>query len=158
MNMTEQEFAKLLDIHGSDAANWPAGVRAGMHRLCAQSAQARELLEHARAFDELMSATCAPPARAGLEADILAAAGIATPAQQLPAARPANDNAPSRWLVGGMLAASLALGIWLGGFGPLAGVGETILGASVRTASLDDGGLAEILDLASEPDGQGGIL
>ena len=157
MSMTEQEFAKLLDIHGSDPANWPDEVRAEMHRLCFQGAPAQELLEHARAFDALMSATSAPPARAGLQADILAAAGIATSAPP-PVARPANDNAPRRWLVGGMLAASLALGIWLGGFGPLAGLGDTILGASVRTASLDDDGLAEILDLASEPEGQGDIL
>ncbi len=158
MNMTEQEFAQLLDIHGSDPANWPPQVRAGMLRMCAQSARARELLEHARALDALMSAASAPPARAGLQADILAATGIAPSAQKPPMPRAANDNAPRRWLAGAVLAASLVLGIWLGGFGPLAGVGETILGASVRTAAVDEDALAEIFDLASEPEGQEGTL
>ncbi|HHN73542.1 MAG TPA: hypothetical protein ENK13_05580 [Thermopetrobacter sp.] len=59
-----------------------------------------------------------------------------------------------RWAAAGMLAASLFVGIWLGGIATLSPVGESLLGPT-RLAAADDATLevvGEIVELASAAD------
>ncbi len=63
----------------------------------------------------------------------------------------ANDEGPGRWMAAGVLAASLALGVLLGGILSASPMGEQLL-EPVRMALADEG-LGEIVRLASPADG-----
>ena len=76
-------------------------------------------------------------------------ADLSAGASPLPPA--ANDDRPLRWMAAGVLAASLMLGVLLGGTLSASPVGEQLL-EPVRMALADDG-LGEIVQLASPADG-----
>jgi hypothetical protein len=133
--MTIAEFAHLLDVYGSDRTRWPVEARACAGQLVARDKAARRLLAEAEALDKTLERAPLPSlaAEAALAERIIATARRSprmVPASNMAAAgRPRDPSnvvrmpgppARSRWLptglasAAGMLAASLALGVFLG--------------------------------------------
>ena len=134
--MTITDFAHLLDVYGSDRTRWPVEARASAGQLVARDRAARRLLAEAEALDKTLERAPLPSlaAEAALADRIIATARRSprmVPARNAAAAggprRVANNVIPlpgltarPRWLptglasAAGMLAASLALGIFLG--------------------------------------------
>lgn len=69
--MTEAEFAELLDHHGSDRTHWPAADAERADDLLGGSAAARRELAAARAVDHWLADQRAHVAPAGLAESIL---------------------------------------------------------------------------------------
>ena len=69
--MTSAEFNHHIDTHGPDLGHWPAEVRAGAREF-ANTSYGRAQLEHARAFDTLLTGTLQAPSPIGLKSRILA--------------------------------------------------------------------------------------
>jgi len=136
-NMTIADFERLLDVYGSDRTRWPVEARASAGQLVARDKSARRLLAEAEALDRALERAPLPSlAEEAAVADrILAAARRSprmVPVGKVDAARPirpAIDNVVRlpgsrtrrRWLTSsalggaaGVLAASLALGVFLG--------------------------------------------
>src|SRR6185312_10617773 len=111
--MTIADFERLLDVYGSDRTRWPVEARASAGQLVARDKAARRLLAEAEALDRALE-------RAPLPSLAEESAGLAERAidnvVRLPSLR-----TRTRWLTptgfggaAGMLAASLALGVFLG--------------------------------------------
>jgi hypothetical protein len=135
--MTITDFERLLDVYGSDRTRWPVEARASAGQLVARDKAARRLLAEAEALDRTLERAPLPTLaeESALAVRILAAArrsprmvptakADATPLDQrsidnvvrLPGLR-ARSRWPTRTAFGGaagMLAASLALGVFLG--------------------------------------------
>lgn len=135
--MTIADFERLLDVYGSDRTRWPVEARAGAGQLVARDKAARRLLAEAEALDRTLERAPLPSlAEEAALADRILAAARRTP-RMVPAvradsavrARPAIDNVVRlpglrerpHWLTrtafgsaAGMLAASLALGVFIG--------------------------------------------
>ena len=135
--MTTADFERLLDVYGSDRTRWPVEARASAGQLVARDKAARRLLAEAEALDRTLERAPLPSLaeEAALADRILAAARRSprmVPVVQADAARMARraiDNvvrlpglrARPRWMTptalgsaAGTLAASLALGVFLG--------------------------------------------
>ena len=72
--MNLDEFENRLDQNGSRIATWPEDVATAARALLTESAEARRLLEEAKALDGLFAATPAVKAPAGLAGRIVARA------------------------------------------------------------------------------------
>jgi hypothetical protein len=135
--MTIADFERLLDVYGSDRTRWPVEARASAGQLVARDKAARRLLAEAEALDRTLERAPLPSlAEEAALADRILAAALRSPrmvpivkGDAAPTARLAIDNvvrlpslrARPRWLsrtafsgAAGMLAASLALGVFLG--------------------------------------------
>ena len=134
--MTIADFERLLDVYGSDRTRWPVEARASAGQLVARDKAARRLLAEAEALDRTLERAPLPSLaeEAALADRILTAARRSprmVPVTKADAPRMARaiDNvvrlpslrARPRWLrptgfgrATGMLAASLALGVFLG--------------------------------------------
>ena len=128
------DFARLLDVYGSDRTRWPVEARASAGQLVARDKAARRLLAEAEALDKTLERAPLPSlaAEAALADRIIATARRSprmVPASNMTAAAPsvadnvvrlASRPTRPRWLptglasAAGMLAASLALGVFLG--------------------------------------------
>jgi hypothetical protein len=134
--MTIADFAHLLDVYGSDRTRWPVEARAGAGQLVARDKAARRLLAEAEALDKTLERAPLP----SLAAEAALADRIIATARRSPRMVPAFNMtavggprriasnvvrlpglpARPRWLptglasAAGMLAASLALGVFLG--------------------------------------------
>ena len=136
--MTIAEFERLLDVYGGDRTRWPVEARASAGHLVARDRAARRLLAEAEALDRALERAPLPTlAQETAMAERIVAAARRTPrivavARSAPGqpAPSAVDNVvqlpaprvPRPWLgaksalggVAGALAASLALGVFLG--------------------------------------------
>ena len=135
--MTIAEFERLLDVYGSDRTRWPAEARASAGQLVARDRAARRLLAEAEALDRALERAPLPTlAQEAAIAERIVAAARRTPrivpptrteasrpdipadnVVQLPAARGRPRWLTTRTAFGGVasaLAASLALGVFLG--------------------------------------------
>jgi hypothetical protein len=137
--MTIAEFERLLDVYGSDRTRWPVEARASAGHLVARDRAARRLLAEAEALDRALERAPLPTLaqEAAMAERIVAAArrtprivAVARTEAGRPAAAPAADNIVQlpaargrpQWLttrtafggVASALAASLALGVFLG--------------------------------------------
>lgn len=135
-NMTIAEFERLLDVYGSDRARWPVEERACAGHLVARDRTARRLLAEAEALDRtleraplpslakeaaladriLVAARRSPRMVAAGKTDAAGAVHRAGNVVSLAALR-GRTSWRSRTAFGsaaGMLAASLALGVFLG--------------------------------------------
>lgn len=143
--MTLADFERLLDVYGSERARWPVEARASAGQLVARDGAARRLLAEAEALDRALDRAPVPSLmqEAALADRILAAARrsprvVATNKEAAgPSLRPAGNVVPlpatsvrAPWLkrtviggAAGALAASLALGVFLG----LAGLPQGVL-------------------------------
>ncbi|HZT47114.1 MAG TPA: hypothetical protein VFA64_04005 [Hyphomicrobiaceae bacterium] len=159
-SMTMAEFERLLDVYGSDRTRWPAEARAGAGQLVARDRAARRLLAEAEALDRALDRAPLPSlAREAALADRIVAAARRSP-RMVPAAtaepprhagRTAADNVvalpvvaarrpwSSRAAMGGVagaLAASLALGVFLG----LSSLSQGVVPAIEQATGLSLGG------------------
>ena len=138
ITMTIAEFERLLDVYGSDRARWPVEARASAGQLVARDKVARRLLAEAEALDRALETAPLPSlAREAALADRIIAAARRSPRMVPAAAAAAAAPGPARvvgnditlpvahprtpWPVrratggaAGLLAASLALGLFLG--------------------------------------------
>ncbi|MBC8037603.1 MAG: hypothetical protein H7X89_10350 [Rhizobiales bacterium] len=104
--MMTSRIQAVLASYGADPARWPASERA---ELLPHLAAAGEALDEARHIDRLLDLAAAPVLALGLERRLMGQ--IAKPAAQR---RP-----PLGWSAALPLAASLALGVYLGAVGSL---------------------------------------
>jgi hypothetical protein len=134
--MTIAELEHLLEVYGSDRTRWPVEARAGAGQLVARDRAARRLLAEAEALDRALERAPLPSLarEAALSERILAAArrtprmvpmrgADRPPAPPSPAsnvvdlarrARPQWLGRPAYGGAAGVLAASLAFGVFLG--------------------------------------------
>src|SRR6266704_1615701 len=133
--MTTADFERLLDVYGSDRTRWPVEARASAGQLVARDRTARRLLAEAEALDRTLERAPLPSLgeEAALADRILAAArrsprmvapaklDVARMAPRVsdnvvrlpgPGARPRRLRPTVFGGAAGMLAASLALGIF----------------------------------------------
>ncbi|MGX1196880.1 hypothetical protein [Parvibaculum sp. MBR-TMA-1.3b-4.2] len=154
--MTLERLDELLSAYGADEAGWPAGERQAARDLIAASAEARQLLEDARALDTLLNAAPVEEPSAELVERLMAARPREV-SKELPQARREAGRAKkggglrgiaaALWPYGssafpaGALAASLVLGIALGtstGISPIATNGGATTTAAATADSTDD--------------------
>ncbi len=150
------ELQGLLDAWGGSPLRWPPQVRLRIAEISAAVPTAEAMLAEARALDALLDRTEAVPARpsrAGATAladRIMAAAGAGTAAparsaqviampQRKPVAVPVRSRSP--WHAAGLMAASLLVGLYIGGSINLGPVMEELADAV---------GLSSIVDASGE--------
>lgn len=151
--MTLERLDNLLFAYGADEAGWPAGERQAARDLIAASAEARRLLEEARALDTLLNAVPVEEPSTELVERLMAARPRELPGENMRKAGGAKTGgglrgiAAALWPYGssafpaGALAASLVLGIALGtstGISPIATNSGTTTTASTTADSTDD--------------------
>jgi len=68
--MNLQEFTRIIDLYGAEAARWPKRVRAECERFVANNVQARALLNQQWVVDELLE-QIETPQFSGLESRVL---------------------------------------------------------------------------------------
>lgn len=134
--MTLERLRAVIEAYGASTARWPEAERAAAAVLLAESAEARALVTAAAPLDELLDAAPAVAPTAAMRAAILAAAPRAR--------RPRGEGWRALigelggWrLAGGVLAASLVLGIVSGGWLSLGQTTETSPDL-LQLAQLDD--------------------
>jgi hypothetical protein len=140
--MTQAELGRLLDVYGGDRSRWPAEARAAAGHLVARDREAAARLAEAEALDRILERAPLPSlAREAALIDRIVAAALRSP-RVVPAegqaaaphfeplVRPANDPRGGAVAHGsarvrafassgvnqmaGLLAACLALGVYLG--------------------------------------------
>lgn len=128
--MSPARFAALLDAEGGDLARWPAAEREAAEARLAADPAAREALRACAPLDAAFAALrAAPPAKlppalaARLAQDAARAAALAVrpvgasrPGRRRAASAGRSTRRPMAAAVASM-AASVALGLWLGGGG-----------------------------------------
>jgi hypothetical protein len=180
LTMDQVEFEAMIDTFGSEPRRWPESRRAGAEALLQASAAARTSLAEARALDQVLGTAptvdadrmqalaarivanarqdtadrAAEPSGAAtggnvVRFDAVARQGrVSTGRPMVPAAAPRR----ARWQVGGLLAASLALGLAIGSVGPVPGTMPSLLepdrDGTVEQiiAAIDGDGLTVVLD------------
>jgi len=126
--MTENDKQRLklvLEAYGADPARWPEADR---HLAAAAGSPG---LRRAKAIDAVLTAATAPQAPAGLASRIAASAVAQT--SNVVAFAPRSARKLPYWPAAAALAASLAIGIYLGATSP----GDMFFPAT-GTAALDD--------------------
>lgn len=138
MGMNETQFVALLGAYGADLARWPDAERARAE-LFLRSAphRIRDIWDSEQSFDDLLALEADAPASRALEAAILRQAGPVSRSQRRPwrlawpslpafarrgwAGQSAGVKASglkaglvTSWATGGMIAASLAVGVAVG--------------------------------------------
>lgn len=115
MDATRTRLAEILAAYGADPARWPLSERAALEVLLRNEP---ELLAEAVAIDRVLAKAPSPQAPAGAKALLLArAAREKQTVNVVPLDRARARPRPSIWSWGtaAALAASFALGIFLGG-------------------------------------------
>jgi len=94
-----KQFRSMADSYGADLRRWPEEIRDGARALCSTSAEARAILERARALDEALATANAVEAAAGTaSAEEAALARIRARVRTRIAAGPKADAWRSRWI------------------------------------------------------------
>jgi hypothetical protein len=171
--MTIAEFERLLDVYGSDRTRWPVEARASAGHLVARDRAARRLLAETEALDRALERAPLPTlAQEAAMAERIVSAARRTPrivaVARVEAARPAAAAADNvvqlqasrrrpQWLTTrtafggavGALAASLALGVFLG----LSNLSQGVLPAVEQMTGLPlgaNGAVVAQIDLLDE--------
>jgi hypothetical protein len=136
--MNIERFRILVEAYGANPARWPEAERVAALLFAEQSAEARDALQEAAAFDTLLDMAETQAASRALEDRILTTF----------AERPAVQRAPwftLRWIPAAAVACSLALGLAVGAALPgLAGVSENAVDPALIALS---GGEADWADM-----------
>lgn len=143
-NMTLERFRGILDIHGGDPARWPDEVRAEALQFSRTDPEGREALKSATSFDNMMDVWGVPEIPEDFTDRLMAGAGdnlLDLEGHRKKRAGRFGDL--SRILVPTALAASLALGVFLG----TTGLSATIFGGSQNITVVD---LAYLSDTRTE--------
>ena len=176
VEMTPERFTALVETYGGDIGRWPAAMQAAARARVAGDLPSARRIAEAQAFDRLLGLAPKTAASPDLVEKILAAAtrqpqdsqprqqaGIASDSNviTLPRGQPrltANAGTPPRhvgsWRLGrggvagagGMLAASLMIGIWLGASGTAAPTFATAFQGRQGISDLD--AMSEIVQSA----------
>lgn len=172
-----QELQALLDTWGGEPTRWPPKVRLRIAELSVLGRPARELVSEAKALDRLLDAVDekpagSSPAKTRVLADrIMAAASAELPQKaplqrnaeiiELPRRQPVDERARTagavsvlppiagrRWHTAGLLAASLLVGIYIGGSVNIAPVFQELADTVGLSQSVEGSlpGLADDLD------------
>jgi hypothetical protein len=152
-----QALERLLEIYGADRTRWPARERLRFASLVAEDDAARHLMAEATALDSLLD--LAPKASAAREHALKERIDAAALRQTGPrfavvarasddagqgwkawVRRPSLSHAPasSGWAVGGLLAASLFVGVLLGSAGTFDTAVQQMAEATGYTTSVAD--------------------
>lgn len=116
--MNIERFRTLVEAYGADPARWPDAERVAAQRFAEQSAEARDALHEAAAFDRLLDTADTQPATRALEDRILATFPERTVSERAP-------WFTLRWIPAAAVACSLVLGLAVGAALPgLAGVSD----------------------------------
>jgi hypothetical protein len=109
MNANSDRLKEVLATYGADPVHWPAGERA---KLLASMAEAPALAAEAAEIDLVLGRAAMVNVPAHLAARITAASGGSAPAAvvHIPSARRSSWS----WISAAALAASLALGVYIG--------------------------------------------
>ena len=137
MNSTKsvdlKRLAEVLDIYGADAHRWPKTQRDELSALCRRNVQAATLLKEAKRLDEVLALAprgqCATQLQARIAAHAAPGKSDFPELKIIPAgvekkARPSRKSYSIAWPLVGALAASFAIGIFLGASGLSDGVLE----------------------------------
>ena len=165
--MTPERFAALVETYGGDIGRWPAAMQvAARARVAGDLPSARRIAE-AQAFDRLLGLAPKTAASPDLVEKILAAAtrqpqdskpreqaGVASDSNVIPLSRGTPRRYEDSWRLGrggvagagGMLAASLMIGIWLGASGTAAPTFATAFQGRQGISDLD--AMSEIVQSA----------
>ena len=116
--MNIERFMTLVEAYGANPARWPDTERVAALLFAEQSAQARDVLQEAAAFDRLLDTAETQAATRALEDRILATFTEQTVSQRA-------SWFTLRWIPAAAVACSLALGLAVGAALPgLAGMSE----------------------------------
>lgn len=113
--MTPERLRAVIEAYGASVTRWPEAERAAAAALLARSAEARALATEAARLDGLLDAVPAIAPTADLRSAVLAATPRAKP-RRSEGWRGLIGELGGWRLAGGVLAASLALGIVSGGW------------------------------------------
>lgn len=146
-NMTLERFRGILDIHGGDPDRWPEDIRAEALHFSQKDPQARDALKAATSFDNMMDVWDVPDIPQDFTRRLMAKVGDNTLDFEV---HRKNRNSRgvrifefSRIAVPAALAASLALGVFLG----TTGLTSAIFGDSQNVTVVD---LAYLSDTRTE--------
>lgn len=131
--VVKQRLQAVLGSYGADPARWPSADRAG---LLPHFETAGEALNEARLIDCLLDLVPDPILAAGLESRLMGR--IAKPA--------APRGSPLGWSAALPLAASLALGIYLGAMGMLDGLLPSVVTGDVAAVGDDDADISGVTE------------
>lgn len=138
--MNIQRFKTLVEAYGANPARWPETERVAALLFAEQSAEARDVLQEAAAFDRLLDTAETQPATRALEDRILATFPERTARQRAP-------WFTQRWIPAAAVACSLALGLAVGAALPgLAGVNDTAVDPALIALSGGDADWADMGD------------
>jgi hypothetical protein len=145
MKMNTERLKAVLATYGADPAHWPVGERAallgGMNEVPALAAEAAEI-------DLVLGRAAMVKVPAHLAARITAASGGSPPAG---VRMPSPGHSPWSWISAAALAASLALGVFIG----FASNGNILLDPD--SAEIDDPivltGIGDATDLLEDQNG-----
>ncbi|MDZ4866076.1 MAG: hypothetical protein SGI91_02035 [Alphaproteobacteria bacterium] len=138
--MNIQRFKTLVEAYGANPARWPEAERVAALLFAEQSAEARDMLQEAAAFDRLLDTAETHPATRTLEDRILATFPERTAKQRAP-------WFTMRWIPAAAVACSLALGLAVGAALPgLAGVNDTAVDPALIALSGGDADWADMGD------------
>lgn len=135
--MNIERFKALLEAYGANPGRWPEVERVAALLFVEQSAEARNLLAEAAAFDRVLDAAETQPATRALEERILAAFPEREAALRTGVAPVIFGGL--RWLQAGALAFSLLLGLAVGAALPAVALGDQD-GADPALIALTAGG------------------
>ncbi len=133
---TLAELEQVLDSYGADAARWPAARRDALTAFSRFDARGARLLAETTAFEALLALAPRGEASDRLKSGIVAAAvgDGSRDARIVPlsvARRP--RRRPALWQAAAVLAASFALGLYLG----VAGLADPALRGALNYAAVD---------------------
>jgi anti-sigma-K factor RskA len=135
--MTLERLRAVIESYGANATRWPETERAAAAALLAESAEARAVATDAAPLDELLDAVPAVAPTSAMRAAILAGAPRAK-ARRGEGWRTFIGELGGWRLAGGVLAASLVLGIVSGGWLSLGQTTEASSPDLLQLAQLDD--------------------
>ncbi len=133
----KQRLEAVLASYGGDPARWPAAERAVLQP---HLEAAGEALDEARFIDRLLDLAGTPTLAAGLESRLMARIGRGAPARFR-----------LGWTAALPLAASLALGIYLGAMGALDSLLPAVVTDEIASREEDDSsGVTEAIDYSGD--------
>jgi hypothetical protein len=111
--MNEARFMELLASFGAELSRWPeAEQEAAEGFLASAPHRTKDIWESERAFDRILALDAAAPSSLFLEAKVLSRVRLSAP-RRLASVRQVLAQR-TQWLAGGALAASVAVGFFVG--------------------------------------------
>jgi hypothetical protein len=148
----KKRLAEVLASYGADPGRWPAADR---DLLAPHLDEAAVQLAEARDIDRLLNLAVAPPALAGFEARLMARIDAGDGPSNVVALTPraATPKSGLKWLAALPLAASLALGLYLGAQGRFDSLLPSMVTGTVAQAdddTSDPSGVTEVTDYSGD--------